>query len=161
MYFLSVVFLSRSYGTLKLYIYYSFIHNTLLPVKSMLTLLRIIWYFHSFFSRYTTTGTHVHYYVEKGEDGVTTPLISFEIFLPKYVEALSLALHWGFLFGCGLHGLTWCTLHSLYIYTFGSILLLFSSFVDLYGTQRYVPLLHSFIEFFLFLSFLIFLKYFP
>ena len=53
---------------------------------------------------YTTNGTQVHYYVGKGANGVTTTAVAFEVFLPAYVEALSLALHWGFLFGCGLHG---------------------------------------------------------
>jgi hypothetical protein len=58
------------------------------------------------------------------------PLVSLNQFGIAYVEALTMALHWGFVLGSGMHGVNFCSVSSLEIYLWGSFLLLVSALVD-------------------------------
>ena len=61
-------------------------------------------------------------------DAVAT--ISVPSFVAGYVEALSLALHWGFVLGSGFHGVKWCSVSSLEHFTWGTLLLLVAQIMD-------------------------------
>ena len=59
-------------------------------------------------------------------------VITLNVFGIAYVRAMSMALHWGFVLGNGMHGINFCSLSSLELYIWGSFLLLASSLLDIH-----------------------------
>jgi hypothetical protein len=88
----------------------------------------------SLFKIFYTSNGFVQGTYRTGVLSTKSAAIHSDVFMEAYVEALSLGLHWGFIIGCGLHGVRWCSLSSLETYTWGSFLLILPLFI---GTRRF------------------------